>query len=62
MHFPHKQCTANAIGRGAGNGDKTKELFQVVRMENGEIGADGKPKKTYSQRRKEPRRMVIPMA
>lgn len=31
-----------------------KLLFQVVRMENGVIGKDGKPEKTYRQRRPDP--------
>ena len=32
--------------------DETGDLlFQVVRMENGEVGSDGKPKKTYRQRK-----------
>jgi putative DNA primase/helicase len=30
------------------------ELFEVCRLENGEIGADGKPQKTYRQRHKTP--------
>jgi hypothetical protein len=34
--------------------EDNKELFEVCRLENGEIGADGKPHKTYRQRHKDP--------
>lgn len=34
--------------------EKGELLFQVVRMENGQIGKDGKPEKTYRQRRPDP--------
>ncbi|KAB2689688.1 AAA family ATPase [Brucella tritici] len=34
--------------------EKGALLFQVVRLENGETGKDGKPEKTYRQRRPDP--------
>jgi hypothetical protein len=33
--------------------EKGSELFEVCRLENGEIGADGKPDKTYRQRHRD---------
>lgn len=34
--------------------ENNAELFEVCRLETGEIGADGKPQKTYRQRHKDP--------